>query len=236
MLIEPVDDRTARAVLPQRSDASRGLFAWGRDQLKSARLVIAWLEFAFVFLFLPGAAVFAGMSSATPIVIMIMLSSTVAFLSMTRSFHWRDLLPVDPLSEWRLVVAFSLAFAAIAAGATLAFQPERFLAPDAGVAPMLIAFPFLTALPIELVYRALFLRRFGHLFMSEWGAVLVGACANGLAYFILSPSISGAVFGFVLGVSLGWFYLRTGQFALCVLLHWIAAISVWVIGPGLGLY
>lgn len=232
MLIEPIDETTA-APLPRRTGPARGVFAWGRSQLSSLRLCLAWLEFGFVFAVLPAVAIAANAISAIPIVFMIMVSCAVAFLSMTRSFHWRDLTPVDPLSEWRLVVLLSAGFAALSAAVTLAFFPDRFLAADLGVLPMLVAFPVLTALPLELVYRALLMRRYGHLFREEWGALLVGAAANALAYYVITHTVGGALFGAFIGVAIGWFYLRTGQFALGVLLHWIAAICVWVIGPGL---
>ena len=236
MLIEPINEQTAISPLPHKAEAARGLFAWGRDRLNSGRLVIAWLEFIFIFVLLPTMTIVTGLASAVPIIITVMLSSTIIFLSMTRSFHWADLLPVDAFSEWRLVLGFSTGFAALAAAVTLTFYPDAFLSPSLGVIPMLVAYPVLTALPIELVYRALFLRRYGHLFNSELGAICVGALLNGLAYFMLSTSIAGAIFGTVLGASLGWFYLRTGQFALSVFLHWIAAMAIWLIGPGLGVF
>lgn len=233
MLIEPIDEHAATAALPRRVEEARGLFAWGRAKLGSFRLCLAWAEFLFVFGMLPTIAIAANALSAIPIVFMAMLSSTVVFLSMTRSFHWRDLLPVDPTSEWRLFLKISGGFAATAAIGSLAFAPDRFMSAEAGVVPMLIAFPILTALPIELVYRALFLRRYGHLFRSPALALAVGAAANALAYYVISGTVTGALFGAIIGGAIGWFYLKTGQFMLGVLLHWVAALCIWIIGPGL---
>lgn len=233
MYIEPIDEMAAKAAFPRRRPAAVGLFAWGRARPRSRSAAFAWLEFAFVFLWLPGAAIASGAHGALPLAFAVMLSATVALLSMTRSFHWRDLLPVDPFSEWRLLGGVCAGLAAGAALLSALAPPERLFAGSDIPWTMLIAFPIMTALPLELVYRALFFRRFGHLFRSERRAILAGAAATGLAYLMLSQSGAGVLFGAGVGALLGWIYLRTGQFALCVLIHWIAALALWVIGPGI---
>ena len=57
-----------------------------------------------------------------------------------------------------------------------------------------------------------------------------------MLYLMLSGSVGGAIFGAVVGLVNGVVYLRTGQFMLVVLLHWLAAISIFFIGPGLILF
>ncbi|MEM7546857.1 MAG: CPBP family intramembrane glutamic endopeptidase [Pseudomonadota bacterium] len=194
---------------------------------------MGWVECITLFLIFPLIGIFGQAINILPLTILALLSSTVLLLSMTRSFHWADLVPVDALSEWRLLVGVSAVFIAGSFAVTTVFFPEELFQSSGGAELMLIAYPLLTALPVELVYRALFFRRFGYLFKTQLLAILVGAAANGLLYFMLSHALSGAVFGFVIGLVLGWAYLRSGQFALSVLMHWIAALAIWLIGPGL---
>lgn len=221
------------SAIPAREDRAAGLFAWGQPSLKRRPLQLAWSEFVFVFFALPLFAVVSGVVATIPVAIGFMLASTIALLSTTRNFHWSDLAPVDMLSEWRLALGFTLGAAGLSLVAALAFAPSRLFAFDIGLLPMLVAFPLVTAAPIELVQRALFFRRFGRLFQSSRMAVAVGAASNALVYIMLCGTVSGALFGAVLGLALGAVYLRTGQFLLCILLHWVAALCIFLIGPGL---
>jgi membrane protease YdiL (CAAX protease family) len=83
------------------------------------------------------------------------------------------------------------------------------------------------------VYRALFFRRFGYLFRSNWQAISLGMLMTGIIYFMITASIAGFGFGCVLGAVLGWTYLRTGQFLMNVALHWVAVLCICLIGQGL---
>lgn len=209
------------------------MFAWGLPKFNRRRRAMGWVECITLFLVLPLIGIFGDAINVLPLTIMAILSSSILLLSMTRSFHWADLAPVDPFSEWRLVAAVSAFFICSSYAISAIFFPNLLFNSFNGAELMLIAYPILTALPVELVYRALFFRRFGYLFRSEGLAILVGAGTNALLYVMLTHSPFGAVFGFVTGLVLGWAYLRTGQFVLSVMMHWIAALAVWLIGPGL---
>lgn len=231
-----VEDLVAKEVFPSRITPAGGLFSWGRPQLSSVRLVAGWVEFLTAFLILPLIGIFADAANALPVTTALILGFSILLLSMTRSFHWRDLLPVDVLSEWRVLVAVSAGFAALSLGITTIFFPGHLFLVAGNVQLMLIAFPVLTALPIEIVYRALFFRRFGYLFRNEFLAIFVGMLATGLIYTMITESVASFCFGAILGAVLGWTYLRTGQFLLNVALHWVAALCVWIIGPGLSVF
>lgn len=232
MLFEPTEEAKPIDAL-RAGEARRGLFAWGLPTLSPGGRMVAWIECAFLFFALPLLVAASGTALFIPFAISTMLVSCVALLSMTRNFHWGDLLPVDPFSEWRLVLGMTALFAALSSAASYMAGRPIDVAAAAPLAPMLIAFPFLTAAPMELVQRALFFRRFGHLFPSEGVALVYGAIANALVYFMLTGTTASLFFGAFIGVALGWAYLRTGQFLISVLLHWIAAICVFTIGPGL---
>jgi membrane protease YdiL (CAAX protease family) len=131
------------------------------------------------------------------------------------------------------MVFCSAAFALIAFTVTSLYWPSQLFSAPPEIAVMLIGFPILTALPMELVYRALFFRRYGHLIQGETAAIILGAAATSLGYAVLSGNIGGVIFGFALGGVLGWAYLKTGNFAVSVVLHWAAAAALYLIGPGI---
>lgn len=232
MLIEPIEEGKARAALPQRREASDGLFSWGLPKLKGGHLATFRIECAAIFFIVPLLAILIDARSMIPYVIFAMMSSTIFLLSATQNFHWRDLLPVDPFSEWRIVLSSAAGFATLALILSAILAPDRRWDEALAAIPMLIAFPLLTAAPVELVHRVLFFRRFGHLFPNATTALLFGGAANALVYFMLSGTASGAIFGGMVGLVVGRVYLLTGQFPLAVTVHWIAAICVFILGPG----
>lgn len=233
MYITPIDGAIVENALPERAERSHGLFAWGMPRLRARRYVLALLETGFVFVGLPLFALFSAGGLTIPLIMLVMLSSTAILLSATKSFHWADLLPVDFWSEWRLLLGCGLAFALIAFVMTSVYWPSRLFSAPPEIAVMLLAFPLLTALPMELVYRALFFRRYGHLIRGEASAIILGAAATALGYAVLSGGVGGVVFGFALGGVLGWAYLRTGNFLVSIVLHWAAVASLYLIGPGI---
>ena len=233
MYIAPVDGTLVEDALPERAERSSGLFAWGMPRLRARRYRLALIETGFVFLGLPILAMNSAGGLTIPLIMMVMLTSTAILLSATKSFHWADLLPVDFWSEWRLMAGCSAAFALIAFTITSIYWPSRLFSAPPEIAMMLVVFPILTAMPMELVYRALFFRRYGHLINGETTAIILGAAATSLGYAVLSGGMGGVVFGFALGGVLGWAYLRTGNFAVSVVLHWAAVSALYLIGPGL---
>ncbi|MEM7269306.1 MAG: CPBP family intramembrane glutamic endopeptidase [Pseudomonadota bacterium] len=201
-------------------------------RLRADRFLLALIEVFVVFIGLPLLALSYDAVVTLPVVMGAMLTSTIVLLSATRQFHWADLLPVDFWSERRLAASFLLAFVFTAGSLSLFYWPERIGDVSADTVIMLLAFPLVTALPMELVYRALFFRRYGHLIASEPLAIFLGALATALGYAVLSGSPAGVAFGFGVGLALGWTYLNTGNFVLCVLIHWFAAVSIFLVGPG----
>lgn len=205
-----------------------------RAPLKGARAQsLRKVELALLFFLPPALSLFSAFAHAGAVAFWFMACGAGILLSMTRNFHWADLLPADPHSEWRSFTLHVIAFAAIVFALAGMFAPERLFDPDMRFAPLLIAYPLLIALPVELVYRALFFRRFGALFARDAAGVVANGLVNGLGFYLLTGSPPLGLFGAAIGIAIGRFYLRTGQFVLSALLHWAAAASIWLIGPGL---
>ncbi|MEM8753669.1 MAG: CPBP family glutamic-type intramembrane protease [Pseudomonadota bacterium] len=231
MYLEPIE-RAARRREPSVAPFERrGARAGGAA---SGRRIGVWAECAILFLCLPLAALAAGgaFGFAAPTLVGSTVAAGAALLSGTRSFQWRDLAPVDPLSEWRLFLGLAVFAAAAIWAATYVFAPERLFSANAADLPRLVGGAGAAALAAELAHRALLHRRLDRRFPSERWAIAVGAAATAFFYALLAQSLAGALFGAAAGAALGWSYRRTGQFALCAALHWFGAVCVWLIGPG----
>lgn len=212
------------------ADAAALLSGGGR-RAGGARALLA--EGVGVFLLLPCLVFFLAGAAAAPFLLSAMLWTSVILLSMSRNFLWADLLPRDALSEWPLFAGLTASFAAAALALGLAFAPGSLFSPEPEMAARLLLYPVLVALPLELFCRALFFRRYGRLFASEGGAILVSAAIGAAVWSAMGCGCGFAAFGAATGAALSWAYLRTGQFALSVALNWAAALAFFLIAPGL---
>lgn len=229
MYLGPIDQDTATSAFPAAREQSAGLFAWGFPQLKSSRLAFAWYEHFLLFAFFPLAAIiYAEGSPAYPALVASTLAAA-ALLCATRSFHWRDLGPRDVFSEWRTMLGVSIFFVGMAFIFSLLFTPMMNASPSLLSALVLAVF---VGAPAELVYRALFFRRYGHLFEGECWATMVGALSTGLLYTMICGALEGLVVGSIIGGVLSITFLRTGSFPLTVGLHIVALVSLQMLAPG----
>jgi membrane protease YdiL (CAAX protease family) len=162
--------------------------------------------------------------------------AALVLLARTPGFDWRELGRGGV--AWGEVALVAAATAA-AAGALVwlllpgqAFMlPRR--APALWVAIMLL-YPLLSALPQELVFRALFFRRYGGLFGGRELAVAVNALGFALAHLMFWNWVAAAltVAG---GVIFARGYLRRG-FLQAVVLHAVAGGIVFTSGLGVFFY
>lgn len=231
MYLGPIDEDTATSAFPAAREKSAGLFAWGFPQLKTSRLAFAWYEHFFLFAFFPFAAIVYAEGSPAYHALVALSLAAAALLSATRSFHWRDMGPNDIWSEWPVMLGVTALFLGFAVCASIIFAPLLEARPALGAALMLAV---AIAVPAELVYRALFFRRYGHLFEGECWATMVGALSTGLLYTMISGALEGLVIGGFIGTVLSITYLRTGSFPLAVGLHIVALVALQMIAPGIG--
>ncbi len=198
-----------------------------------------WMEFALIFgalplvmaLHLPPAVMWSALGG--------MFVLAVVLLSVSEGFDWRDLLSRPD----RLDLVVATAFSAVAVGASVALvmwlRPHALFSlprynPDLWLTIM-IAYPFLSALPQEIVFRALFFGRYGALFPSRAAAILVNAGVFALAHLfywnwpaVILTGLGGAVFA--------WAYLDRRSFLLAWVLHAIAGLAVFTSGLGIYFY
>lgn len=198
-----------------------------------------WTEFAFIFgalplvmaLHLPPAVMWSALGG--------MFVLAVVLLSVSEGFDWRDLLSRPNAPDLIVAAAFSAVAVAASVLLVLWLRPHALFGlprynPDLWLTIM-IAYPFLSALPQEIVFRALFFGRYGALFPSRPAAILTNAGAFALAHLFYWnwPAVVLTGLG---GVIFAWAYLDRRSFLLAWVLHAIAGLAVFTSGLGIYFY
>ena len=181
-----------------------------------------------------------GALGAFSLVAILVVMATVAavLLAITPGFSFRRLLKGPVLREWKLILGCSALVAAVCSAAVLILLPQNFLdlpLYDKAVWFVVLgAYPLLSALPQELIYRVLFFERYGALFPGTLAAVAANGAAFGFGHLLYMQSITIALTA-SWGALIAWAYLTRGR---SVLLTWVLhSISGWLIfTSGLGTY
>ncbi len=168
-----------------------------------------------------------------------MTALALVLLARTPGFSMRELVSGPVLSHWPLILVFTVGALAVAFTVALVMVPERAFAmprrqPELWLRIMLF-YPLLSALPQEVIFRALFFRRYGELFPDRRVALAVNAGVFSLAHlFYQNPVAIGLTF--LGGVIFALAYQRTGSFPLAVILHAIGGQALFTAGLGIYFY
>lgn len=159
----------------------------------------------------------------------------LVLLARTPGFAWAELLRGWRRLDWGYVALVALATAGLAAALVAWLVPwQAFALPRRSTGlwlTILALYPFLSALPQELVFRPLFFRRYGMLFPDRRLALAVNGLVFGLAHLMfwnwvaLTLTTAG-------GIVFGHAYLR-GGFAPALVLHAICGGIIFTSGLGL---
>lgn len=199
------------------------------------------IEFGALYLGLPLLLAFA----LTPSMMWtVLIGSSVAglvLLAITPGFRWAELLRGPAFGPGRtgalLTAAFVAVTAAFAFGLVAWLMPHAMLglprrAPDLWLTIMLL-YPFLSALPQEILFRTLFFRRYGALFPDRRVAVAVNGLVFGLAHLFLWNWVAlaltvsgGAIF------AMAWLSRPRGNLLWAVALHALAGMILFTSGLG----
>lgn len=197
-----------------------------------------WAEFALFFigaplliaLFLPPRDMFLALFALTAV--------GLVLLWRTPGFRWSQLWRGWRHLEWRPIAALAAAtFAASVAILALAGRPMfelPRLRPDFWLL-ILLLYPLLSALPQELLFRALFFRRYRSLLPPGAAALVVNAACFSLAHLMYWSWIVAAM-TFAGGLAFGWAYGRRGGFPLALALHAVAGQVLFTVGMGAYFY
>lgn len=201
-----------------------------------------WAELCALYLGIPLLMAFVLPPDAVWTVIPAATALSLALLAATPGFRWRELAEGPWLPAPRAFAAFAALCALGAAAVVLTLRPVAFLglpryAPELWLT-VLTLYPMLSAYPQEVMYRALFFRRYGVLFPSSAAALAVNAALFGLAHLFLWNSVALAATA-AGGAVFGWAYLRTGRgrnLLFATLLHAAAGWAIFTLGAGVFFY
>ncbi|MEL6335784.1 MAG: CPBP family intramembrane glutamic endopeptidase [Pseudomonadota bacterium] len=192
-----------------------------------------WLEFTLLYFGIPlGMLMSFGLYSLFPV--LLALAALAAFLLMlTPGWRWRELREGGFLRHWRMLLGFTLIAATAIAVLVLTLRPGSFLAFPRGRPEMwmfvMVAYPIVSALPQELIFRPLFFRRYGVLFPDARVAVAMNGAVFGFGHLFYQNPIAIGL-SFLGGAVIGWAYHRTGSFPLAWALHAIAGMLIFTLG------
>lgn len=198
-----------------------------------------WAEFLALFVAVPVAmAVFFGLYPLFGALFVVTVAAVV-LLARTPGFAPRELVRGPVVGEWLLILGFTVVAVAVTFGLALALVPERFLslprrAPELWLRIMLL-YPFLSAVPQELIFRSLFFHRYGRLFPNRGVALAVNALAFSFAHLFYQNPVAIAL-TLIGGAIFGWAYLRHRSLLLAIVLHAIAGMLVFTSGLGVYFY
>ncbi|PRY21790.1 CAAX prenyl protease-like protein [Aliiruegeria haliotis] len=161
-------------------------------------------------------------------------------LHMTPSFRWADLLDGRDRIRWgavvgigALVLAFGVAWLALARPDDL-FQIAR--RQPLLLAMILLLYPLVSALPQEIVYRALFFRRYAPILPRRPKAMLLANAALFSMAHLMYWSWIVLVMTFLGGLAFAWAYQVRRSFPIAVLLHAVAGNAIFLVGLGAYFY
>jgi len=203
-----------------------------------------WIEFGLLFVVTPLVMAFLLSPAAIWAGIAAMLAVAIALLWLTPSFRWRSLLARPFVPHWGLFAGFVLLTSISAIALVLWLRPGTlFFLPRYNQDLWLLIlcfYPFGSALPQELIFRALFFERYGGLFADQRVAVTVNAGVFSLAHLffwnwpaVLLTALGGAVFALAYR---GGGAFGAGSFGFAFLLHALAGQILFTTGLGIFFY
>ena len=200
-----------------------------------------WLicELALVYIGAPLAMAYAIIAWHVPLFLVLqpVLIVFIAYLLWDDGFLMRRELSmgVHPRIVLWIVLCFAVIGSAISYGAWL-YYPDRFLAMPRYATQfwyfLLVAYPVLSVLPQELVFRTFFFHRYGPLFGDwHWLAILVNGLVFGFAHIIFGNWF--AVIGTALiGVLFAYRYETTRSFWAVWIEHSLYGCLIFTVGLG----
>ncbi len=201
-----------------------------------AQLAAEWL---LLFVAAPLVMAFALPPTAIWYALATIMVIGLILLQLTPGFRWRSLIdgPLVP-DVWPFLLLVACTGAVVVALTMWLVPASLFSLPRLrpGLWLMiLILYPFLSALPQELVYRVLFFRRYGRLFAGPKSALAANAACFGLAHLFYAnwPAVILATIG---GAVFAWAYQVQGSFRFAWLLHALAGQLIFTAGLGILFY
>lgn len=164
----------------------------------------------------------------------------VGLLHLTTSFRWRDLLAGMDRILWAKVWGIGALVLVFGAALLWITRPEALFmiarAEPVLLLMILLLYPLVSALPQEIVYRALFFRRYQPILPRDPRmGMLLNAGLFSMAHLMYWSWIVGFM-TFLGGLAFAWAYEVRRSFPMAVLLHAAAGNAIFLVGLGLYFY
>ena len=163
----------------------------------------------------------------------------IFLLHHTPGFSWVELRYGWNNWSWGELAVFAGAMAALCTGLVLLTRPDAafvlLLNRPEVLAVIWVAYPLVSALPQELLFRPLFYRRYHAILPDGVALPLMNAALFAFAHLMYWNWIVAAM-TFAGGLLFSWGYRARGSFYLAVLLHAIAGNIIFAAGLGVYFY
>ncbi|WP_128254309.1 CPBP family intramembrane glutamic endopeptidase [Falsirhodobacter deserti] len=207
-------------------------------EIGAPRLLL-WAEFIGFYVVVPVAvAMFMPPDRLFECLFVFMLAG-LALLWATPGFHWNELLGGWRAISWKAVAALSAV--TLVAGvivmqlaapermfATLLNHPHRLLI-------IALLYPLLSALPQEIVFRALWFRRYRDIMPAGNQGMMLNAALFSLAHLMYWNGVV-MVMTFVGGLVFAWAHSVRRSFPMAWIMHSIAGLIIFTVGLGIYFY
>lgn len=161
-------------------------------------------------------------------------------LGVTPGFRWSELTQGIGRIAWSRVLLFAAGTAAVGYVVLAASQPSAFLILPREMPRLMlmiaVLYPLLSALPQELIFRALFFRRYAAILPADpYRQIFANAAIFSAAHLMYWSWIVAAM-TFVGGLFFAWSYRIRGSFPEAVVLHSLSGIVLFALGLGVFFY
>ena len=210
------------------------------------RLARLWGEFIALYIGVPLACAYLLRPADVVNVLAASAAAGVILLAVTPGWRWVRLLICRPIRDLAALAVFALVSAAIIHTLVMELAPWAYLSLPTQryeLWVMIMAlYPFLSALPQELLFRALFFERYGVLLgwrgdgePMPWLAILLNSFIFGLAHLFywnwVAVGLTAAG-----GLAFAYAYTRLRSFPLAFAMHVVAGQLIFTLGLGLFFY
>lgn len=200
---------------------------------------LLWVEFAAFYIAVPVlVAVFLPAGRLFEALFVFMLAG-LALLAFTPGFEWKELLRGWRAIDWTRVAVLAAVTLAASAIVMQAVAPERMFSmlihrPET-MLTIALFYPLLSALPQEVVFRALYFRRYRDILPEGVPGLLLNAALFSLAHLMYWSSVV-MVMTFAGGFVFAWAHAVRRSFPMAWVMHAIAGLIVFAAGLGVYFY
>lgn len=178
----------------------------------------------------------AGLGAPPRLLAVVASAVGLALLHATPGFRWRELAAGWSRVAWGRVAALACATAVVGLALVLALRPEALFEPGRSRPRLLVAivvlYPPLSALPQEVLFRALFFRLYGPVLPRGVAAqVVLNAALFALAHLAYRSWVVAGL-AFAGGLAFAHAHRVRGRFAEAVALHAAAGVALFALGLG----